>query len=61
MQDQDLLQVLVGQIAIALENAVLFDRVLRHAENLEDTVSKRTAELKELFELSQKIGFTLSY
>lgn len=61
VQDQDLLQVLAGQISIALENAVLFDRVLRHAENLEDTVSRRTAELKELFELSQKIGFTLSY
>jgi PAS domain S-box-containing protein len=59
--DRDLLQVLAGQISIALENAVLYERVRRHAEELEQTVAQRTAELSELFQLSQKIGYTLSY
>lgn len=60
-QDRDLVQVLAGQVAIALENAVLYDRVRRHAEDLEKIVVQRTAELAELYELSQKIGYTLSY
>jgi len=61
VQDRDLLQLLAGQISIALENAVLYERVLRHAEELERTVAQRTAELAELYELSQEIGYTLSY
>lgn len=60
-QDRDLMQVLAGQISIALENAVLYERVRLHAEDLEHTVAQRTAELVELYELSQKIGYTLSY
>lgn len=60
-QDRDLLQVLAGQISVALENAVLYERVRRYAEDLEATVAQRTAELTELYELSQEIGFCLSY
>ncbi len=60
-QDRDLLQVLAGQISIALENSVLYERVRRHAGDLEQIVEQRTAELVELYELSQKIGYTLSY
>jgi len=59
--DCDLLQVLAGQISIALENAVLYEHARSHAEDLERTVEQRTVELSELYELSQKIGFTLSY
>ena len=59
--DRDLLQVLAGQISIALENAVLYERVRSHAEELEHTVDQRTAELTSLFELNQNIGYTLSY
>lgn len=59
--DLDLLRVLAGQVSIALENAVLYDRVLRHAEDLEKIVTQRTAELTELYQLSQKIGYTISY
>jgi len=59
--DRDLLQVLAGQISIALENAVLYERVRSHAEELELTVDQRTAELTSLFELNQNIGYTLSY
>ena len=60
-EDRDLLQVLAGQISIALENAVLYERVRRHADELEQTVAQRTAELSELYQISQKIGYTLSY
>lgn len=61
MQDKNLLEVLAGQVSIAVENAVLFERVRHHAETLEQLVARRTAELVELYELSQKIGYTLSY
>ncbi len=61
LQDKRLLEVLAGQISIAVENAVLFERVRHHAEALEQIVARRTAELVELYELSQKIGYTLSY
>lgn len=60
-QDRDLLKLLAGQISIALENAVLYERVRQHADNLEHLVAQRTAELVELYELSQQIGFVLSY
>jgi PAS domain S-box-containing protein len=59
--DRELLQVLAGQISIALENAVLYEQVRSHAEELEHTVEQRTAELTSLFELNQNIGYTLSY
>jgi PAS domain S-box-containing protein len=59
--DRDLLQVLAGQISVALENAVLYEQVRQHADDLEETVSKRTRELTNLYELSQKIGYTLGY
>ncbi len=60
-QDRDLLAVLAGQIVVALENAVLYERVRRHADDLERSVARRTAELTELYEFSQNIGYTLSY
>jgi len=60
-QDRELVEVLAAQISIALENAVLYERVLRHAEDLERTVAQRTAELTELYSLSETIGYSLSY
>ena len=60
-QDRDLLQVLAGQVSIALENAVLYERVRLHAADLEGTVAQRTSELTELYKLSQEIGYTLSF
>ena len=60
-QDRDLLQVLAGQVSIALENAVLYEHIRRHAAELEHNITQRTAELAELYELSQRIGYTLSY
>ncbi len=59
--DSDLLQVLAGQISIALENAVLYGQVRQHAEELELTVDQRTLELTSLYELSQKIGHTVGF
>lgn len=60
-QDLDFVSMLAGQISIALENAVLYEKMRQHADDLEQTVSRRTAELAELFELSQKISSVLSY
>ncbi|MEN6394624.1 MAG: GAF domain-containing protein [Anaerolineaceae bacterium] len=60
-QDCNLLEVLAGQISIALENALLYERVREHAQELEVVVNQRTSELTELYQLSQKIGYTLSY
>jgi GAF domain-containing protein/signal transduction histidine kinase/ActR/RegA family two-component response regulator len=59
--DKDLLQLLADQISIALENAVLYERVRQHADELEHTIAQRTAELTELYKLSQEIGYQLSY
>ncbi len=59
--DKDLLQLLADQISIALENAVLYERVRQHADELERTIAQRTAELTELYKLSQEIGYQLSY
>jgi signal transduction histidine kinase/ActR/RegA family two-component response regulator len=60
-QDRDFVEVLAGQISIALESAILYERVRKHAEELEHKVAQRTAELVELNELSHEIGYTLSY
>lgn len=60
-QDIDLLQVLAGQMSVALENARLYEQIRSHADELEVTVVQRTTELTELYELSQEIGFSLSY
>ncbi len=60
-QDRKLLEVLAGQISIALENASLYERVHEHAQELEMIVARRTSELTELYQVSQKIGYTLSY
>jgi len=59
-RDRDLLEVLAVQVSIALENAVLYDHLVQHAADLEHKVVDRTIELAELYELSQKIGYTLS-
>ncbi|MBN1535891.1 MAG: GAF domain-containing protein [Anaerolineales bacterium] len=60
-RDRELLEVLAGQVSIALENALLYERVHEHAQELEITVARRTSELQELYQVSQKIGYILSY
>ncbi len=60
-QDRKLLEVLAGQLSIALENSFLYERIHEHAQELEMTVARRTSELTELYQVSQKIGYTLSY
>ncbi|MFN3307870.1 MAG: GAF domain-containing protein [Anaerolineales bacterium] len=59
--DVDFFQLLADQIAIALENATLYENVRRYADQLEEAVTRRTAELSELYELSQEIGYVLTY
>jgi signal transduction histidine kinase/putative methionine-R-sulfoxide reductase with GAF domain len=60
-QDRDLLQVLAGQITVALENAILYEKVHNHAAELERVVEQRTAALTGLYQLSQEIGSSLSF
>lgn len=59
--DVDFFQLLADQIAIALENATLYENIRRYADELEEAVIRRTAELSELYELSQEIGYVLTY
>lgn len=59
--DVDFFQLLADQIAIALENATLYENMRRYADELEEAVIRRTAELSELYELSQEIGYVLTY
>ena len=60
-QDSDLLQVLAGQAAVALENAFLYETVQTHATELETIVAQRTAALSGLYKFSQEIGYSLSF
>lgn len=60
-QDRDLFKLLTDQISIAIENAVLYQRIRQHAQELEYTVAQRTRELSELYGLSQAISYTTSY
>jgi PAS domain S-box-containing protein len=60
-QDRNLFKLLADQISIAIENAVLYQRIRQHAQELEQTVARRTEELRELYELSQAISSTSSY
>ncbi|PWH18060.1 MAG: hypothetical protein DDG59_06755 [Anaerolineae bacterium] len=59
--DVDFFQLLAGQIAIALENATLYENVRRYADELEEAVLQRTGELYELYKLSQEIGTALTH
>jgi GAF domain-containing protein len=46
-EDSRLLMLLADQLAVAVENAALYERVRSHAESLESVVAKRTSELAE--------------
>lgn len=61
VRDLGVIQVLADQISIAIENAVLYQQVRQHAQELEQTVAHRTLELTELYALSQKISFSPSH
>jgi signal transduction histidine kinase len=46
-EQSDFLETLAGQVAIALQNALLYKQVERHAEKLEERVAERTEELRD--------------
>jgi signal transduction histidine kinase len=48
--DLRLLSLLADQVSVAIENASLYEHVFRQAENLEQIVTKRTAELEDALE-----------
>jgi signal transduction histidine kinase len=53
-EDLRLLTLLGDQIAIALENAGLYERLTHHADDLEETVQERTAALEQALELARE-------
>ncbi len=52
--DMRLLMLLADNISIAIENAALYERLSRHAEELEATIADRTEELAEALKKSQE-------
>lgn len=48
-EDQSILSAIADQLAIAIQNARLYERVQRHAAELEQRVTQRTAELSDLY------------
>jgi GAF domain-containing protein/two-component sensor histidine kinase len=46
-EDSRLLLLLADQLAVAIENAALYERVRSHAESLESVVARRTSELAD--------------
>jgi signal transduction histidine kinase/uncharacterized PurR-regulated membrane protein YhhQ (DUF165 family) len=52
--DMRLLMLLADNISIAIENAALYDRLSRHAEELEATIADRTEELAEALKKAQE-------
>jgi signal transduction histidine kinase len=46
-EDIRLLMLLADQLAVAVENAALYERVRSHAESLQSVVARRTSELAE--------------
>jgi signal transduction histidine kinase len=52
-EDLRLLLLLADQLAVAIENAALYERLRRHSADLETTVASRTAELAKALERAQ--------
>ncbi len=52
--DVRLLKLLADNISIAIENAALYERLSRHAEELEATIADRTEELAEALKQAQE-------
>ncbi len=52
--DVRLLSLLADQISVAIENATLYDHLRQHADELERTVSERTASLAEALEKARQ-------
>jgi GAF domain-containing protein len=53
-QDLRLLSLLADQVSVAIENAALYERLRKHADELGEIVSARTAELAEALEEARK-------
>ncbi|MGD2251958.1 MAG: GAF domain-containing protein [Anaerolineales bacterium] len=53
-QDVRLLSLLADQVSVAVENAALYERLRKHADELGEIVSARTAELAEALDEARK-------
>ncbi|RME46649.1 MAG: GAF domain-containing protein, partial [Chloroflexi bacterium] len=59
-KDAELLSGVANQVALAIQNARLYERVQRHAEELERRVAERTAELTERVEEIENLNRALT-
>ncbi|HSH00882.1 MAG TPA: ATP-binding protein [Anaerolineae bacterium] len=58
--DIDVVLTFAGQAAIALENASLYNQIISFNEQLEEMVTKRTAELNQAYTILEKLDQTKS-
>ncbi|MCB0034342.1 MAG: GAF domain-containing sensor histidine kinase, partial [Anaerolineales bacterium] len=54
-KDTHMLRMLANQVASAIRNAQLYERIMRFNEELEDTVEERTAELADAYNKLEKL------
>lgn len=54
-KDAHMLQMLANQLASAIRNAQLYERIMRFNEELEHTVEERTAELEDAYNKLEKL------
>jgi PAS domain S-box-containing protein len=58
-EERRYLEALAGGVALAWENALLYEKIQDHARRLEEVVDQRTAELRRTVEAEKRLNATL--